>query len=475
MIIGNHLNGGGKAPGAFLGPGYADGALWLAVLSVDAIGLMHGYAAPARDIAHNVVARHGIAAASEAHQHAAAALHIDALRGLAGAGGGALPHLGQGRRRLGRGGLLSLLLLLIQAGNHIGGGDHAVAHRAVDILRIGEGVLFQQRFQVFILHQHAQLQAAPLGLAIQQILALGHVLAAQLALEILADLRTRALSLDNLKPVHAGALGGGGSHDLHPVTRFQRGIQRHDTAVHLGANAAVAHGGMHAVGKVQRGRAAGHIDDIALGGKDEYLLGEDIGLQAVNKLMAVASFALPVQDLPQPVQLAIKGLVVAALLIAPVRGDAVLGHMVHFPGADLNFKGEGNAPAADHRGVQRLVHIVFGYRNIILEAAGHLRPQRMAHAQHRVTIRHGIHQHADGDQIVNLIEGLILNHHFAVDAVQMLGAARHFKMHAQVLELLGQFLNDDFDVFLALGALHAHLARHILIALGIDIAQRQIF
>ena len=98
----------------------------------------------------------------------------------------------------------------------------------------------------------------------------------------------------------------------------------------------------------------------------------------------------------------------------------------------------------------------------------------MAHAQHRVTIRHGIHQHADGDQIVNLIEELILNHHLAVDAVQMLGTARHFKMHAQILELLGQFLNDDFDIFLALGALHAHLARHILIALGIDIAQRQI-
>ena len=56
----------------------------------------------------------------------------------------------------------------------------------------------------------------------------------------------------------------------------------------------------------------------------------------------------------------------------------------------------------------------------------------------------------------------------------MLGAARHFKMHAQILELLGQFLNDDFDIFLALGALHAHQTHQLVESLGVEIAQREI-
>src|SRR5256885_12249078 len=42
-----------------------------------------------------------------------------------------------------------------------------------------------------------------------------------------------------------------------------------------------------------------------------------------------------------------------SFLVAPVRGDAVLGGAVHFVGADLHL--EGLAVRADHRGVQRLV------------------------------------------------------------------------------------------------------------------------
>ena len=67
----------------------------------------------------------------------------------------------------------------------------------------------------------------------------------------------------------------------------------------------------------------------------------------------------------------------AALLVAPVRGHAVLGHPVHFPGANLNFKGEGHLPAADHRGVQLWYMFALGTRDVILEASGHLVPQRV--------------------------------------------------------------------------------------------------
>ena len=93
-----------------------------------------------------------------------------------------------------------------------------------------------------------------------------------------------------------------------------------------------------------------------------------------------------------------------AFLVAPVRRDAVLGNPVHFPGADLHLKGEGDLPAADDGGVQGMVHIDLGYGDIVLEAARDLVPQRVDDAQHGIAVRDGVHDDADGDQVVDLVK-----------------------------------------------------------------------
>ena len=232
---------------------------------------------------------------------------------------------------------------------------------------------------------------------------------------------------------------------------------------------------MDAVGKVEGRGALGHGHHIALGGEEEYLLGEQVSLEGIDKLLAVPGLVLPVQNLPHPVQLAVQVVAgPAALLVAPVGRDAVLRHPVHLPGADLHLEGEGHLAPAHHRGVQGLVHIGLGDGDVVLEPAGDLVPQRVDDAQHGVAVGDGIHQHPDGDQVVNLVEGLVLQDHLAVDGVEMLGPAVDIVMDVLLVQLLGQLGDDHADVFLPLGALLPHLLHQVLVAHGVNVAQGKI-
>ena len=98
----------------------------------------------------------------------------------------------------------------------------------------------------------------------------------------------------------------------------------------------------------------------------------------------------------------------------------------------------------------------------------------MHHAQHGIAVLHRIHQHANGDQIKNLLKRLVLEHHLAVYAVKMLRPAVDFVVNVHLLELVAQGVDHRADVFLALGALHADLDNQVLISLWIEIAQAQI-
>ena len=267
-------------------------------------------------------------------------------------------------------------------------------------------------------------------------------------------------------------MGVGGGHDLHKVAGLQLGGQRHDAAVHLRADAAVAHGGVDAVSKVQWGRAAGQRDHVALGREHEHLVREQVDLGQLAELAGVAHVALPVQNAPQPAQLLIQLVFVgAALLVPPVGGDAVLRGAVHLEGADLHLEG---LALVDHGGVQRLVHVRLGHGDVVLEAARNLGPHGVHHAQHEVAVLLGVDQNAQRDQIVDLVEGLVLGLHLLVDGVEVLGPAGDLGLDAGLAQPHAQLLGHVGDQPLALLALHAHQPHQLLVALGIDVAQRQV-
>ena len=87
--------------------------------------------------------------------------------------------------------------------------------------------------------------------------------------------------------------------------------------------------------------------------------------------------------------------------------------------------------------MQALVHVALGHADVVLEPAGDLVPQRVDDAQHRVAVLHGIHQHAHGDQVVDLVEGLALALHLLVDGIQVLGTAVHLVMDVLRVQLFG--------------------------------------
>jgi hypothetical protein len=74
----------------------------------------------------------------------------------------------------------------------------------------------------------------------------------------------------------------------------------------------------------------------------------------------------------------------AAFLVAPVRGDAELGVLVHLARADLHF--ERLALRADHRGVQRAVVVALGLGDVVVELARDRRPQVVHHAERGVAL-----------------------------------------------------------------------------------------
>jgi hypothetical protein len=113
--------------------------------------------------------------------------------------------------------------------------------------------------------------------------------------------------------------------------------------------------GVHRVGEVDRGGPAGQAEDVPLRGEHVHLAGAEVVAQRVEELLRLLRLALPVEQLAQPAHLLghparVGDRDVLALLVLPVRGDAVLGGAVLGVCADLQF--HRLAGRADDRGVQ---------------------------------------------------------------------------------------------------------------------------
>ena len=144
--------------------------------------------------------------------------------------------------------------------------------------------------------------------------------------------------------------------------------QRDQPPVHLCAHRVVPDVGVNAEGEVDWSRPRGEVDDVALGREDEDLVLEQVDLHRVHELSGVLQFLVPLQQLAQPGELLLEPWIglLAPLLVAPVRRDAVLGGVVHLRGPDLNLE---RLPLADHRGVQGLVAAGLGVRDVVVDLA----------------------------------------------------------------------------------------------------------
>ncbi len=404
-------------------------------VDVDAVGAVHRDAVAAGDEADDGVARHRRTTAGQLDPHI-----VDALDDHTRIGAGTA--LGPRPDRGGLGDVLGGLVLpaerlhqllddalrgdMALADGGVEGGDVGVAHL------VGEGdqgVARQDPLDGQVLLAHG---------AGDGVLALLDRLVASLLGEPAADLVAGARRFDEAEPV-AGRSGARrlGGEDLHQVAVVQGRFERDEASVDPRSYRAVADLGVHRVGEVD-GRGAGRQRyHIALRREDEDFVAREVEAQRFEELARVLGLLLPVEQLPQPGHVVDGVLALAGvlrhvrtdlggagdrlLLVLPVRGDAVLGAAVHVEGADLEL--DGLAAGADHRGVQRLVHVELRHRDVVLEPAGDRVPSRVDRAEGGVAVADRVDQDADAHQVVDLREVAAADDHLLVDAVVVLGAA----------------------------------------------------
>ena len=154
-------------------------------------------------------------------------------------------------------------------------------------------------------------------------------------------------------------------------------------------------------------------------------------------------------------------------------GHAVLGDGVHVVGADLDL--EGDARLTDDGGVQALVHVGLGGGDIVLEPAQDGLVEVVDDPQHVVAVRHRVHQHPEGEEVVDLVHGLVLGVHLPVDAVGVLHpAVDRGVANAHLHQPLGDLGLDGAHELVVLPALGGQLVHDLVVGHRVQVLQRQV-
>ena len=155
-----------------------------------------------------------------------------------------------------------------------------------------------------------------------------------------------------------------------------------------------------------------------------------------------------------------------------MRGDAVLGALMHVEGTDLDL--HRLATGTDDRRMQRLVEIKLRHRDVVFEAAGNRVPAPMQCPEHAVAILDRLHQDAHSHQIEDLIEGLSAHDHLLVDRVVALRTATHRPLRARTTQILFDLVDDISQIFFALGRPLRDEAVDLLVDLRVQRLERQL-
>jgi len=147
--------------------------------------------------------------------------------------------------------------------------------------------------------------------------------------------------------------------------------------------------------------------------------------QRVEELARIRGLLLPLRELVDPGQLLLAGRpgVLRALLVLPVRGDAVLGATIHLLGADLELDRAASRP--HNRRVQRLVHVVLRERDVVLDPARHGTPAHVDDTHRRVAVGVVLDEDPQTQQVVDVPELPATDDHLLVDRVVVLRPPVH--------------------------------------------------
>ena len=312
-------------------------------------------------------------------------------------------------------------------------------------------------------------QALPPELLLQVFPALFPGVFPALPREPLADLVGRPRRLDDLQPVstRSGSLHLRGE-DLAGVARAQLVAQRHEPTVHAGADAGVAHLGVHGIGEVDGRGPLRHGDHPPLGREHVDLVLFEVDLQGLHELGGVGRLLLPVDDAVEPGQL-VGG---RADLVGEVSGHAELGALVHLTRSQLHL--ERLALGSDHGGVQRLVQVELGHGHVVLEPALHRPPGGVDRPEGRIAVTNGVDEDPDPHQVEDVVELAALHHHLLVDAPQVLRPAAHLGVDPQLRQAHPHLLEHLLQVDLPLRSAGGHHVVDLRELLGVERGEAEV-
>jgi len=160
------------------------------------------------------------------------------------------------------------------------------------------------------------------------------------------------------------------------------------------------------------------------------------------------------------------------LLVLPVGGHAVLGAPVHREGADLQL--DRLAVRPDHRGVQRLVHVELGHRDVVLEPARDRVPSRVHRAQGGVAVADRVDEDADAHEVVDVGEVPTSHDHLLVDRVVVLGPSGDRGVDLGCAQVLLDLVDDPGQVLVAAGGALGDQPDDLVVHLGVERGERQV-
>ena len=154
---------------------------------------------------------------------------------------------------------------------------------------------------------------------------------------------------------------------------------------------------------------------------------------------------MPVAELLEPSEI---NLFVASLsrglLVLPVSGDTKLSPLVHLLGADLNL--DASALWPNHGGVERLIEVELGHRDVVLEAPGERGPTCVNCSQSRVAISHGGNYYPNTNQVVDVIELPTTQNHLLINGVVLFGPAIELALYLRTSKFCVYLLDNSVRV-----------------------------
>ena len=151
---------------------------------------------------------------------------------------------------------------------------------------------------------------------------------------------------------------------------------------------------------------------------------------------------------------------------------AIFRDLMHLPGPDLDLKGI--AVGTHDGGVQGLVAVGLGRADIILEPAQNGLVNIVDDTQDVIAVAHVFHNHPEREQVKDLIQGLVLVEHLAVDGIGMLHPAVGDMLDAQLVQPVIDLDLGASHERLILRLFRVQLGHDLLIAHGIQIFQGQV-